>query len=183
MELTTAIDINKELIDQCKLGSQSAYSQIYQNCARGVFGSIIRIVENREEAEDLLQETFVSAFQNIQNFRGDASLFGWIKKIGVNKSLNAVKKRQIPISETDIAELDIYTEETNWDDVTIQASEVAKKIQLLPDGFRIVISLFLFEGYSHKEIASELGISESTSKTQYIRGKKKLRELLTHTNQ
>jgi RNA polymerase sigma-70 factor (ECF subfamily) len=173
--------ITSQLIEDCKKGKQAAYNQIYQQCAKGVYNAIWRIVRNTEEAEDILQDTFMSAFTTIQNFRGDASLFGWIKRIGINKSLNAVKKNKIElIVDEQVLEKSPAEEEQDWEEATMEVSEIKDKLNELPEGFRLVLTLYLFEDYTHREIAESLGISESTSKTQYLRGKKKLKELLMY---
>lgn len=176
--MTNTIEITPELIAGCQSGNEYAYNQVYYGCAKGVFSSIIRIVKNKEEAEDLLQETFLSAFKNIGSYRNEASFFGWIKRIGINKSLNSLKKKKLEWSDAEIEKLNIEEEESKWDDIQFDVQTISNKMEKLSDGYRLVISLYLFEGYSHKEIANELGISESTSKTQYIRGKSKLRKLL-----
>lgn len=147
-------------------------------CSKGVFNSILRIVRQREEAEDLLQETFISAFQNIQNYRGEASLYGWIKRIGINKSLNAIKRRKVEFTFEDSDAIEEEHEESDWEKLKLNARDILDNLSELPDGFRLVLTLYLFEGYTHKAIAEELGISENTSKTQYLRGKKKLKERL-----
>lgn len=147
-------------------------------CSKGVFNSIFRIVRQREEAEDVLQETFMSAFQNMANYRGEASLFGWIKRIGVNKSLNLIKKRRIEFAFEEADALEGEREESEWEKLNLNARDILDNIGRLPEGFRLVLTLYLFEEYTHKAIAQELGISENTSKTQYLRGKKKLKELL-----
>jgi len=177
MHLTADKNHMNELINRCIDGDQMAYQQVYEMCAKGVFSSIIRIVRSKEEAEDLLQDTFATAFQQLKYYRGEASLFGWIKRIGVNKSLNQIKKKKLDIKDN-TNEADLTWQEDPWNNIDLPTpDQIARKIQLLPDGFRVVLSLYLFEGYSHKEIASELAISESTSKTQYLRGKKKLKQL------
>ena len=111
--MNSTIGITEDLIGQCKAGSQSAYNQVYTNCAKGVYSSILRIVRNREEAEDLLQDSFISAFQSIHSFRGDASLFGWIKRIGVNKALNSVKKKALQFSDVEVEDIELEQEESN----------------------------------------------------------------------
>ncbi len=176
--MNSFVNITPELIEDCKSGSQYAYNQIYYGCAKGVFNSIIRIVNHREEAEDILQETFISAFKNIENFRNESSLFGWIKRIAINKSLNSLKKKKLQWSEVSVDNLNIEEEENQWNNIELKIADISDQLNNLPNGYRLIISLYLFEGYSHKEIALELGISESTSRTQYVRGKKKLRELL-----
>lgn len=170
--------ISDSIVGRCIKGDTSAYNEVYKSCAKGVFNAILRIVKNREEAEDLLQETFMSAFQSMPGYRGDASLYGWIKRIGVNKSLNAIKKRRESFGylETDMP--DAENEESGWEEMNLTAAGVAESLEKLPEGFRIVLTLYLFEDYSHKEIAAELGITESTSKSQYLRGKRKLKELI-----
>ena len=122
----------------------------------------------------------MSAFSKIENYRGDASLFGWIKTIGVNKSLNSVKKKKLQFSDLEIENEGFVDDNLEtWDSLGVDAKKVLNGINRLPEGYRIVLTLYLFEEYSHRQIAEELGISESTSKTQYIRGKQKLKELLS----
>ncbi len=179
--MSQKISITAQLIEDCKKGKQAAYNQVYQQCARGVYNAIWRIVKNTEEAEDILQDTFISAFTSIHNYRGDASLYGWIKRIGINKSLNAIKKNKIEIvADEHILASSPAEEEKEWAETKIEVGAIKEKLNQLPDGFRLVLTLYLFEEYTHKEIAEALGISESTSKTQYLRGKKKLKELLMY---
>lgn len=168
-------------MDRCRKGDGSAYNEVYKMCSKGVFNSILRIVRQREEAEDLLQETFISAFQNMNNYRGEASLFGWIKRIGVNKSLNAIKKRKLEFEYEEADAFEEDQEESDWEKLKLNARDILENLSELPEGFRLVLTLYLFEGYTHKAIAEELGISENTSKTQYLRGKKKLKERLLHS--
>lgn len=179
--MESTLSIPNSLVDRCRTGDGSAYNEVYQMCAKGVFNSILRIVRQREEAEDLLQETFISAFQNMKNYRGDASLYGWIKRIGVNKSLNALKKKRVEFVFEDSDAMDEGVEESDWEKLKLNARDILDNLTELPDGFRLVLTLYLFEGYTHKAIAEELGISENTSKTQYLRGKKKLKEKLIST--
>lgn len=173
--------IANTVVDRCRKGDASAYNEVYQMCSKGVFNSILRIVRQREEAEDLLQETFISAFQNLTNYRGDASLYGWIKRIGVNKSLNAIRKRKVEFVFEETDAMNEEQEEAGWEKLKLNARDILDNLSDLPDGFRLVLTLYLFEGYTHKAIAEELGISENTSKTQYLRGKKKLKERLLDT--
>ena len=129
-------------------------------------------------AEDVLQEAFISAFRNLDGYRGDATFGSWLKRIVVNKALNAVSRRRFdPIPENedwDIAEPD--------NDVTyrgeLSVDRVKSAISQLPEGYRAVLSLYLLEGYDHQEIAEIMGITESTSKSQLNRAKAKLRDLL-----
>lgn len=138
-----------------------------------------RITGRQEDAEDALQEAFISAFKNLSSYRADATFGAWLKRIVVNKSINVLKRRKHELmpedEEWDVVETDPageYREELTVD-------RVKKAIEELPDGYRSVLSLYLLEGYDHQEIAQILGITESTSKSQLNRAKGKLREKLT----
>jgi RNA polymerase sigma factor (sigma-70 family) len=143
-----------------------------------MFNVSMRITNDYAEAEDVLQESFLSAFQNIHSFRGDSTFGSWLKTIVVHNALGVVRKRKagvISIEEQDFLDdtPDSGEEGPDW-----QVSQVRKAIQQLPDGYRIVLSLYLLEGYDHKEIAQILEISEATSKSQYSRARKKLLEII-----
>ena len=137
-----------------------------------------RITRSEEEAEDVLQEAFINAFRNLDSYRGDATFGAWLKRIVVNKAINALNKKKheaIPDDERwDVAEEEPPAE--YGDELTVE--RVKRAIEQLPDGYRSVLSLYLLEGYDHQEIAEIMGITESTSKSQLNRAKNKLRELL-----
>jgi RNA polymerase sigma-70 factor (ECF subfamily) len=137
-----------------------------------------RIVHDEAEAEDVLQEAFISAFRNLSRYRGDATFGAWLKRIVVNKAINAVNKRRME-RFPEHAEVDVMEEETDeMVDFPFTVEKVKWAIGQLPDGYRMVLTLYLLEGYDHAEIAEILGISESTSKSQFNRSKKKLKEIL-----
>lgn len=137
-----------------------------------------RIVGAEAAAEDVLQEAFISAFRNLKLYRGDATFGSWLKRIVVNKAINEVKRRKLELMPEDD---DFDVEDEHADEIyrpELTVSRVKQAIESLPDGYRAVLSLYLLEGYDHQEIAEIMGISESTSKSQLNRSKKKLRELL-----
>ena len=137
-----------------------------------------RIMGNQEVAEDVLQEAFVNAFQNINSYQGKASFGAWLKKIVVNRAISPMRKQQLEMVELN-DHLEIKNDEEIDDiDLVMKVETIREAIQKLPNGFRVVFSLYLLEGYDHKEIAEILDISESTSKSQYNRAKKKLKEIL-----
>lgn len=144
-----------------------------------MFNVSYRITGSFDDAEDALQEAFISAFRNLDAYRGDATFGGWLKRIVVNKSINLLKQRKheaIPENENwDVAET--VAEGEYMEGLSVE--KVRDAIQQLPDGYRTVLSLYLLEGYDHQEIAEILGISESTSKSQLNRAKGKLREHLS----
>ena len=167
-----------EIIDHCVRGDQKAYYEIYKLYSKAMFNICFRILGNKEVAEDVLQEAFVNAFQNIRSYRGKASFGAWLKKIVVNKAISHLRKQRMNLVELD----DHYEiqEDNDHDDLdlVLKVEMIREAIQKLPNGFRIVFSLYLLEGYDHKEIAEILGISESTSKSQYNRAKRKLKDII-----
>ena len=146
-----------------------------------MFNLALRILNNREEAEDVLQEAFVDVFTRLDTFRGESTIGAWIRRITANKALNVLRKRKMQFEEwndaTDQREDEVEMETPLYDMATVQQG-----IKTLPDGYRVVLTLFLLEGYSHKEIAGELGITESTSKSQYNRARNKLKQWLLMSN-
>lgn len=137
-----------------------------------------RITGNEEDAEDVLQEAFVSAFKSLDHYRGDATFGAWLKRIVVNKSINVIKKRKENVIAQD-EEFDAPDEDAPADyKPELSVERVRQCMEMLPDGYRSVLSLYLLEGYDHEEIAGIMGITESTSKSQLNRAKRKLKELL-----
>lgn len=138
-----------------------------------------RITGNEDDAEDVLQESFISAFRNLDGYRRDASFGSWLKKIVINKAINVLKKRKWELMPED-NEFDVPEEESEQEYLpSLSVDKVRNAIQQLPDGYRSVLSLYLLEGYDHQEIAEIMNITESTSKSQLNRAKNKLREILT----
>ncbi len=143
-----------------------------------MFNTAIRITGDENDAEDVLQEAFVSAFQNLTSYREDASFGAWLKRIVINKALNQVQrvKKDLMLAEDIKEEASEYEPEKT--EPTYSVEQVKRAMSELPSGFRTVLSLYLFEGYDHKEISEILGITESTSKSQYKRAKDKLKMIV-----
>lgn len=166
------------VIERCKQGDNRAQYELYKLYSKAMFNVSMRITNDYAEAEDVLQEAFISAFKNLNSFKGEASFGSWLKKIVVNAAINAIRKRKaelVPLEERVIGDIadEIYEDNTDW-----QIEKIRRAIQKLPDGYRVVLSLYLLEGFDHAEIGEILGISESTSKSQYSRAKKKLSEIM-----
>jgi len=136
----------------------------------------LRIVNDETEAEDVMQEAFLKALQKINTYRGEVSFGAWLKKIVVNRSLDVLKKRKVYFEEINERKHDSEDYKMEVKEVDMEA--LKKAIQSLPEGYRVVLSLYLIEGYDHEEISSILGISNSASRTQYMRAKNKLRDIL-----
>ncbi len=160
------------------IGDRQAQFQFYKLYSKAMYNISYRITNNEMDAEDVLQESFVSAFRNITKYQGTASIGAWLKRIVINTAINTVKKRKmelLPIEEHDHF---LDTEPEDDSDLYLNVEKIRTAVQKLPDGYRLVLSLYLFEGYDHAEIASILQVTESTSKSQYNRSKKKLKEIL-----
>ncbi|RIJ36820.1 RNA polymerase sigma factor [Pontibacter oryzae] len=171
-------DVNHLVIDRCKSGDHRAQYELYKLYAKAMFNVSMRITNDYTEAEDVLQEAFVSAFKNLHGYKAEASFGSWLKKIVINASINAIRKRRselVPLDEQQMADV---PDEVNEDYSEWQVDKVRRAIQKLPDGYRVVLTLYLLEGYDHSEIGEIMGITESTSKSQYSRARKKLLEIM-----
>ena len=171
--------MHEDLIARCRAGDREAHYRLYRLYSRSMFNVSFRITGREEDAEDALQEAFISAFRNLASYRGDATFGAWLKRIVVNKSINVLKRRRLE-SMPDDEQWDVAEDEAPGDyKEGLTVDRVKKAIDALPDGYRTVLSLYLLEGYDHQEIAEIMDITESTSKSQLNRAKAKLRELLT----
>lgn len=144
-----------------------------------MYNAAYRIVNNEDEAQDVLQEAFISAFHNLDSYRGDSAFGAWLKRIVINKALTQVTKKKMERFPDD-ERWDVKEEEPVdiFEGFPFTVEKVRSAIEALPDGYRTVLSLYLLEGYDHGEIAEIMGITESTSKSQFNRSKKKLKEML-----
>lgn len=131
---------------------------------------------NEMEAEDVMQEAFLKALTRIDTYEGKVSFGAWLKKIVINRSLDHLKKRKVKFEELNekIPEEECFSLSIS----EIQVEQLKKAIMKLPDGYRVVLSLYLLEGYDHEEIAEILGISNVSSRSQYMRAKQKLRQMV-----
>jgi RNA polymerase sigma factor (sigma-70 family) len=162
---------DEQLISGCMNHHAGAQKLLFDKFSKRMMGVCLRYIPDYDEAQDILQESFIKVFQKIESFEGKGSLDGWIRRIIVNTALDYFRKNkdqrfQLELPEDDLA---MSSEITVME--TIQARELLSMIQALPTGFRTVFNLYAVEGYSHKEIAELLGISESTSKSQYARAR------------
>jgi len=167
-----------EIVEACMAGNRRAQFQLYQLYSKAMYNICLRMLNNETEAEDMLQNSFMDVFSKLHYFRAESSIGAWIKRIVVNNCINFLKKRKLQIVE--IGDRDIPNSDSadSWSNSEFSVTQINKAIQALPDGYRVVVNLYLLEGYDHQEISEIMGISTSTSKSQYSRAKKKLRETL-----
>ena len=160
-------------------GDVRAQYQLYTLYSKAMYNICYRMTNQKEEAEDMLQESFSYAFSKLGSFRFESSFGAWLKRIVVNTCINHLKKKRVDLVYTEHQSDPISADESvDYGEIRFQVKRVMKALEKLPEGYRIVFSLYLLEGYDHKEIAEILGVTESTSKSQFLRAKQKIKEML-----
>jgi RNA polymerase sigma-70 factor (ECF subfamily) len=170
-------NLHQDLLDGCKEGDQKAQFQIYKLYYKAMYNTSLRIVNDRMEAEDIMQESFLSAFEKIETYSGTVSFGAWLKKIVINRSLDTLGRRKAVFEdiESHVGIRDDGPDDSlRNEEIDTRIGEVKEAIEKLPDGYRVILSLYLLEGYDHDEIAEILKISSSTSRSQLSRAKQKL---------
>lgn len=177
-------DKHMELVRACKQGDRISQYKLYKAYAKAMYNTSLRILRDQLHAEDVVQEAFIEVFTRLDRFREDSSFGYWVKQIVVNKSISALRKIKgdLLIHTEEIPDTAFQSEEdgeteamrhTEW-----EVKRIKTAIHQLPDGYRMVLILYLLEGYDHEEIAQILSISQATSRTQFFRGRKRLLEIL-----
>jgi RNA polymerase sigma-70 factor (ECF subfamily) len=161
----------EQLIERCINNDVVAQELLYRRYASKMFGVCLRYASNKMEAEDILQEGFIKVFANLKNYRGEGSFEGWIRKTMVNTAINHYRKNLRYFQNIDIESVDIHDTFDKNGLSSLTEEELLKLVQELPQGYRMVFNLYVIEGYSHKEIAEQLNISENTSKSQLSRAR------------
>lgn len=169
----------KPLIKACLKGDRQAQEELYRKYAPAMYVICKRYTKAQQEAEDILQESFIKAFKQLKTFKGEVSIGGWIKKIVINTALNHQRSKIYMFPMVDVDEL---KNTTNGDDLKLSEysmEELLAMINDLPESCQIIFNLCAIEGYKHREIAKMLDISEGTSKSQYHRAKQLLQHKIT----
>ncbi len=169
--------ITQELVHRCKRNERAAMAELFKILAPKLKGICYRYCGNAFDAEDLLQETFIIVFTKIGSFKEQGSFEGWTRRIAVNTCINWLKKNKLLHQMYELQPKHDAEEDQEEDLAELNTQELVQHIAALPDGYRTILNLFAIEGYSHKEIGEQLGINESTSRSQYTRAKKALQHL------
>lgn len=173
-----ATQTHRDLVERCKEGQRDAQFELYRLYSRAMYNTLLRMVANPLDAEDLLQGIFIEVFTKLDTFRYESSIGSWIKRITVNKCINFLKSRRLTFQELTAMADRAEEHHENDHDPRYTVEKINQAINALPDGYRVVFSLYALEGYDHDEIGQILNVSEATSKSQYSRAKAKLREAL-----
>ena len=175
---TFAIDVPDSLLSRARRGEAAAFEQLYRWFERPVFTLALRLTGQREEAQDVLQDTMLKLFDRLPDFRGDSPFWGWLRQIAVNESLMRLRRRGRSAIEDSVEEADLPASELMLPPCVADAAVLGQAMAKLPDTTRSVLWLYHGEGYTHEEIGTAMGKSVSFSKSQLARGTRRLRQLL-----
>jgi len=173
-----ALMSNEEMLEGCKAQKEHAQKILFERYAGLMTGVCMRYADRYEEAQDMMQDGFIKVFKKINSFTGKGSLEGWIRRIMVNTALDHLRKTKKERFHVDVNEVEYKLQDGQQIISSLQADDLLKLIQALPVGYRTVFNMYAIEGYTHKEIAEELGVSENTSKSQYSRARSLLQKKL-----
>jgi RNA polymerase sigma factor (sigma-70 family) len=173
-------DIHKTVIEACKNGDERQKYKLYQLYSKAMFNLCYRMMNKKEEAEDMLQEAFTQAFMKLDSYRYESGFGAWLKRIVINTCINAKNKKKVELTFMDeMHHFDQPVQQENDDEeVQLTVAGITKAMEKLPEGGRIIFSLYLLEGYDHGEISQIMNIAESTSKSQFMRAKRRIIEIL-----
>lgn len=168
----------EELLSLCKKGDRRAQKNLYDSLAPKMFALCLRYMGDRDSASDVLQDGFVTLFSKLDTFSGDGSFEGWARRIFVNTALMSLRKNDILKNSKDLEDAAPVISEASSALDDIGYKELMAMVASLPTGFRTVFNMYVIEGFSHKDIADALGISEATSRSQLLRGRTMLQEMI-----
>jgi RNA polymerase sigma-70 factor (ECF subfamily) len=174
----TKLKLNNAFIEKCIARDYKALQTLYEYFSGRLYGICLRYTKDTDDAQDVLHDSFIKVFENLKNFRGSGSFDGWMRRIVVNEAINFYRrKKKVQFSDYDTVEFSI---QDHTPDIISELSnkELLELVQRLPDGYQLVFNLYAIEGYKHREIADMLGITENTSKTQYLKAKRRLQEYI-----
>lgn len=170
--------IHHAIIERCKKNNQKAQMELYNLYSKGMFLVAKRYLHDDFEAEDAMQEAFIKAFRKIDTYSGEVTFGAWLKRIVINQSIDQLKKKRLELVSIN-HEIQQVEDDENWNvEESTTMQHIVKSIKELKEKYRVVLSLYLLEGYDHQEISEILGITEVTSRTHVLRGKRKLQESL-----
>jgi RNA polymerase sigma-70 factor (ECF subfamily) len=180
--MSKTVFINNKIVEDCKQNNAKAQMQLYDMYCQAMFTIAQRYVKDSFVAEDMMQDAFIKVFKNIQSFKGEVTIGAWIKRIVINQCIDYLKKKRIELVSIEEKELTIADEDDWTVKEEVSMNIVTSAINSLPEKYKVVLNLYLIEGYDHQEIAKVLNITEVNSRSQLMRGKNKLRGQLKQYN-
>lgn len=177
-----------ELLQDCKKGSSTAQFKVYELYYKAMYNTAFRIMQNSDDAEDVMQEAFLNAFAKLDTFKGEVAFGAWLKRIVINKSLTELKKRKklqevkLEVVNKSLKQEEEAFPESEMDYDKIRVVEVTEAMNKLKDNYRMILNLSLIEGYDNDEIASIMNITNQNCRTTISRAKSRLRKILMETS-
>jgi len=175
------ISFDSNIIDQCRKGQHLAQMQIYSTFYKRVYNACYRVLYDSLEAEDAMQESFLKAFSSLDNYKNSVPFEAWLVRIGINTSIDKLRKRNLEtVDFNENIKYDIVDSDDSeeWEQILDRVEQVKTAITKLPESSRLIVNLYLIEGYDHEEISEILDIAPGTVRIQYMRAKQKLLELV-----
>lgn len=180
--MNKTISLINRIVEDCKLNKAKAQMQLYDRYCDAMFVIAKRYVKDSFVAEDVMQDAFIKVFKNIETFKGEVTVGAWIKKIVINQCIDYLKKKRIELVSIEEKELQL-AEQNDWTvNNNVDVKVITNTINSLPEKYKVVLNLYLIEGFDHKEISQVLNISEVSSRSQLMRGKNKLKSELKQYN-
>ncbi len=170
--------MSDDIIAACIRGERKAQNALYSQYANAMYNVALRIVNDVDEAQDVLQMSFVDAFKHLHQYNNTATMGSWLKRIVINRAISQLRKKKLMTESWDNQTHEFPDDTAPIEESILSIEKIKSAMNEMPEGYRVVLNLYLIEGYDHGEIADILQISTSTSKTQYHRAKHKLRALL-----
>ena len=180
--MSRIVSIENQLIKGCKQNKAKAQMQLYDRYCQAMFIIANRYLKDQHTAEDVMQEAFVKVFKRIDSFKGEVTIGAWIKKIVINQCIDYLKKQKIEVVGIEDKHFEVETQNTWTVADNVKIDIIIQLIEELPEKYKLVLKLYLLEGYDHQEIAQVLDITEVNSRSQLMRGKNKLKSQLKALN-
>ncbi|MBT8209177.1 MAG: RNA polymerase sigma factor [Eudoraea sp.] len=171
-----------DLVERCRKNDRKAQLKLYKQYCEGMYCVAARFLNNADDAEDVLQEAFIKAFQKIHQFSGEVTFGAWLKRIVINTCIDYLKSKKMQFVEFQDYQMQVVEDEDWSVSESVSLDEVKKAMEQLPEKYCYVVKLYLLEGYDHTEIAQILKLTQTASRTRLLRGKAYLRELLKEKN-
>tara|TARA_R110001583_G_scaffold412_2_gene3799 strand:- start:43136 stop:43684 length:549 start_codon:yes stop_codon:yes gene_type:complete len=180
--MSKTIFFNTKLVEDCKQNKAKAQMQLYETYCNAMFSVAQRYVKDSVTAEDIMQDAFIKVFKNLESYKGEVTIGAWIKKIVINQCIDYLKKKRIELVSIEDQKL-VIADESNWAfEKAINGKIIIAAINSLPEKYKVVLNMYLIEGFDHQEIAQVLNITEVASRSQLMRGKNKLKIQLKEFN-
>ena len=181
--MSKTISLSNTIVEDCKNNDAKAQMQLYDMYCDAMFIIAQRYVKDSFVAEDMMQDAFIKVFKNIGSFKGEVSIGAWIKRIVINQCIDHLKKKKIELISIEEKQYTVVDDDNDWDvDEKVDVNVITSTINGLPEKYKLVLNMYLIEGYDHKEIAQVLNITEINSRSQLLRGKNKLKSQLKAYN-